>query len=330
MERVVLLGSGGFGRCWEPPLQAFREQLQVVGIVEPDAPERQRSSKLYALDATATAEVLKDELERWQPTLVLDSSPFRNRGANLEKVFAVGADALVAKPMGSSLDDAERAVALAEESGRQLAVAQQMRYFPCFLTLRQLITTGSLGRLFAVRVSMALDGRGWEPGTAWRLGLEQPLLHEAGIHHFDLMRWCLDDELDVEGLAAWNPPWSPFTGDATVSGLLRTAGGVPVVYEATFAPAPQQEAVRFDSGWEIVSERGTVRVIDGEVLLDGRPVGNTTRHDEPIPLTDLNTALLDEWLSHRRAGTSAPFCGRDNLQSMKLLDQALDLAGRRA
>ncbi|MEW2167477.1 Gfo/Idh/MocA family oxidoreductase [Streptomyces sp. NPDC007084] len=327
MERVVLIGAGGFGECWREPLESVSDQLTVIGIVDPDPEARSGGRRHYGLGPDAAVAELEDELSAWKPTIVIDSSPFPHRSGNVGKAFAAGADVLAAKPLGVSLEQARHMVTAAASARRELVVAQQMRYFPCFLALRDLITGGRLGRLRAVRIRMALDGRGWEPGTHWRLGLEQPLLHEAGIHHFDLMRWVLSSELTLGSLVSWNPPWSPFTGDATVTGLLRTAENVPVVYEATFAPAEDAEGVRFDSGWEIVTDQATVRVDNGGLFLDGRPVEGVAVQDEPVPLEVLNTSLLHTWLTCRQQGTSPPFTGEDNLRSMALLDRALELAG---
>lgn len=327
MERVVLIGVGGFGECWRKPLESSSDQLTVVGVVDPDAEARASGQRHYGLEPDAAIPELGDELSEWKPTIVIDSSPFPHRLDNVSKAFAAGADVLAAKPLGVSLEQARHMVTEAAAARRELVVAQQMRYFPCFLALRDLINSGRLGRLRVVRIRMALDGRGWEPGMHWRLGLEHPLLHEAGVHHFDLMRWVLASELAVGSLVSWNPPWSPFSGDATVTGLLRTAENVPVVYEATFAPAEDEEAVRFDSGWEIVTDQATVRVNNGGLFLNGRPVEDVVVQDEPVPLEVLNTSLLKTWLACRQEGTSPPFTGEDNLRSMALLDRALELAG---
>ncbi|MFB6718602.1 Gfo/Idh/MocA family protein [Kribbella sp. NPDC056345] len=325
MERVVLIGTGGFGQCWEPALTTLSEYFQVVGVVEPDDGERARSAKLYQLpDPRAVAAL--PLLARWQPTLVIDSSPFRHRLANAEAAFAAGADFIGAKPLGISLTEAEQIIDAGQSAGRRVAVAQQMRYFPCFLALRRLLQSGDLGSIRSVRVRMALDGRGWAPGTDWRLELDQPLLREAAIHHFDLLRWCLSTEMTVVALAAWNPPWSPFTGDASVTGLLRTEAGAPIVYDATFAPAPDQTPVRFDSGWDVVCDGGRVVVHEGALSVDGQLVEPTSPQAEPVPLEILNEDLLRVWLDCKTADAVPPFSGADNLHSMTLLEQALRLA----
>jgi predicted dehydrogenase len=229
---------------------------------------------------------------------------------------------LVAKPMAVDLPTATAMVELAGRHGVALAVAQQMRYFPCFLALREAVRSRRYGAVRAVRVRMALDGRGWTPGSEWRLAMADPLLLEAGIHHFDLVRWCLDTEVADVRAVSWNPSDSPFHGDASVSAVLRTREGAGVDYSASFAPR-EEPVVRFDSGWTVFCEGGLLTVRDGGLYVDGVPteVGST---DAPASLEDLNALLLREWLDSRAEDVRPHFDGADNLKSLAVMQAAID------
>jgi predicted dehydrogenase len=328
-ERVVLVGAGGFGRCWTAALRGRAEDVKVVAVVEPDAAEREAAAERFGLTRTQLFAAFDDEVAALGGTMMIDSSPFPYRVMNATRAFAAGLDVLAAKPLGGSLADARAIVEAARTERRQLAVAQQMRYFPCFVAMRAILASGDYGSVRAVEIRMALDGRGWRPGTAWRLAMTDPLLVEAGIHHFDLIRWCLDTEVEDVAAAAWNPPWSPFRDNATVAALLRTRHGVPVSYRATFAPRPGQEPIRFDSGWRVTCDKALITVHDGGVYVDG--IETTTKSTpEPVSLDVLNREMFDVWLDARADGCSPPFSGEDNLASMTILDRALRSAARRA
>lgn len=327
-ERLILVGTGGFGRCWQAAIAARPDRVEVVGIVEPDDEERGRARQHFGLPDHRAITRADGRLKRLDATFAIDSSPFFHRRANAEAVFGAGADLLAAKPLSGSFADAEAIVRAASAHSRSVAVAQQMRYFPAFLELRRLLQAGTYGRVRAVEIEMALDGRGWRPGTEWRLTLDHPLLLEAGIHHFDLLRWTLATEVDVVDAVEWNPPWSPFACGATVSAILRTTGDVPVVYSATFAPRPEQTPVRFDSGWRVVCEDALLTVVDGGLFVDGRPT-TVASTPEPVPLEDLNDMVLETWLTARADGRPPPFDGADNLCSMAVLDRAVRAVGPR-
>lgn len=319
-DSVVLIGTGGFGRTWWPSLDA--DEYRVVAVVEPDAAERQAAAAHFGL---GDAQVY-DADEDWsgvEATLVIDSSPFPAHPAHAEQACAARADLLVAKPMASTLAEARPMVLRADEAGLRLAVAQQMRYFPCFIALRDALAARLAGRPVAARVRMALDGRGWAPGMAWRLAMDHPLLLEAGIHHFDLLRSVFATEFPDVSAVSWNPPWSPFAGDTTVSAVLRGEDGLVVTYDATFAPAPGDEAVRFDSGWQVVCEAGTLTVRDGGLYLDGALIGGKPAA-EPVSLEELNRALLADWRSARIDGGESAISGRANLASLEMVAAAID------
>jgi predicted dehydrogenase len=327
MERVLLVGTGGFGRCWWPALTQDGQRLEVVGVVEPDDAEREDAAAFFGV---AAGRRLRPDLGDWSAlgaTVVIDSSPPWHHRENATRAYDAGLDLIVAKPLAPTLADAEAIMAAARHRRRSVAVAQQMRYFPCFLALRDALRASILGAPLAVRVRMSLDGRGWVPGMEWRLRMPHPLLLEAGIHHFDLLRWCLDTEIAEVAAVSWNPMWSPFHGDATVSAVLWTTGGVAIAYDATFAPG-DAPAVRFDSGWEVICERGVLTVSDGGLFVDGRPT-EVQPTAEPVPLEALNATLLEVWLAARRAGTDAPFNGEDNLRSMAVVERAVASVERR-
>jgi predicted dehydrogenase len=325
--RVVLAGAGGFGETWWPTLSAWPDRLTVAGVVDPDVAARDRAAARFSVPTVQTAPALTSAfLRKVHGTLLIDSAPPAQRLPHAELGAAAGLTLLVAKPLGRSFAEAEQ-IMHATQHATSLAVAQQMRYFPCFLALRELLASQSLGPLVAVRVTMALDGRGWVPGTHWRLRMDHPLLVEAAIHHFDLLRWCLGTEMHVVSAHEWNPPWSPFRTGASAVVLLRTASGTPVRYEATFAPRRGQPAIRFDSGWNISCKNGRLVVTDGALYVNGQLAGPAATA-EPVPLETLNQTLFGVWLNARDTGNAAPFDGMDNLHSMALLDQAISAAER--
>ena len=328
MERIVLVGTGGFGRCWRSTLAARGQSVEVVGVIEPDPSERARAIRDFQLSSDRALAHIDGLSHRLGADAAIDSSPFKYRRYNATMLFAAGIDLLAAKPLSGSLADAQAIVQMAREGSRSVAVAQQMRYFPCFLALQRLLTLQAFGAVRAVDVQMALDGREWTPGRSWRLKMQHPLLLEAGIHHFDLLRWCLSTEIAEVSAVESNPPWSSFKNGATVVAVLRSVNAVPITYEATFAPAIDQVPIRFDSGWRVVCDDATITVVDGGIFVDGKPT-EIKSSSQPVSLEVLNDALFDAWLTARSSGAHAPFHGEDNLHSMAVVDKAIRSAKSR-
>jgi myo-inositol 2-dehydrogenase/D-chiro-inositol 1-dehydrogenase len=102
-------------------------------------------------------------------------------------------------------------------------VGFNMRWHRLVRQARRVIRDGRLGRIHAVR-SVYADSALSRPGLPqWRR--ERPLgggsVLEKGVHHFDLWRFLLED--DVEEVAAWSV--ADRGDDQTVSVSGRTAGG---------------------------------------------------------------------------------------------------------
>jgi predicted dehydrogenase len=323
---AVLVGSGGFGLTWWEPLAAHADRVQVVAVVDPDPTARARAARHFALPADRARKELDAELLREVAAgLVIDSSPPPFRKAHALTTLRQDVSLLAAKPLGWSLATAEEIVA-AGRWPHSVSVVQQMRCFPCFAALRELLRAQPHGPVLAVSVRMALESHGWASGMDWRIEMDHPVFLEAAIHHLDLMRFCLGTELSVLGAAEWNPPWSPFKNGGAVAVLLRTREGTPVRYEATLAPREGEPLVRFDSGWEVVCQGARITVVDGGVFIDGECVGVPTT-PRPAPLHELNSVLLAQWLRARETGRPVPVSGQDNLRSMRLLDEAMRAAG---
>ena len=327
---VVLIGTGGFGRTWWPSLEAA--EYRVVAVVEPDIDERRAAAARSASPTTAFSTSAGTGRASVRTSSSLE--PFPAHPGNAAAARAAGADLLVAKPIAPTVAEAREMVLRGHEAGTELAVAQQMRYFPCFRALRQALSDGrvegGVGRPVAARIRMALDGRGWVPGMAWRLAMDHPLLMEAGIHHFDLMRYVFATEFTDVSAVSWNPPWSPFSGDASVCAVLHAESGPVVTYDATFAPPPGSEAVRFDSGWEVVCTGGTLTVVDGGLYRDGELIGGAAAA-QPVSLEDLNRELLADWRRARADGTECGISGRANLAGLEMVAAAIDsCAGKEA
>jgi predicted dehydrogenase len=328
--RAILVGAGGFGRCWWDLLTRHPD-VRVVAVVEPDPRARDEAARFFGLPATRC--IASDGEPGWQDVqadFVVDCSPMWHHARHGLEAMRQGRHYLVAKPMAGTMREARQLCEAAASHGVLLAVAQQMRYFDCFRLLRELVAARALGEPLVAEVRMALDGRGWEPGTEWRLQMDHPVLMEAGVHHLDLIRWCLDEEFSVPSVNSWRAPGSPFTGDDCVSVHLAGAHGTRVCYQASFAPAPEVP-IRFDSGWDVHCEKGTIRVRDGSVLL--LPVGQSPTRllagtGEPQSLEELNKALFTDFAEALRHGAKVSFDGADNLKTMRLLMDCVSQARR--
>jgi predicted DNA-binding protein (UPF0251 family) len=60
------------------------------------------------------------------------------------------------------------------------------------------------------------------------------MLLEQSIHHFDLLRYCYDSEVESLVADSWRPSWSTYEHDCCVSALFRFENGARVNYLGTW------------------------------------------------------------------------------------------------
>jgi predicted dehydrogenase len=318
--RVVLIGAGGFGECWWDAL-AERDDIELVAAVDPDRDALVRAAAAFALPAE---QLLADDSSRWEDfpaDIVLDCSPFPLHADHGLRAVRSGKHYLAAKPLALNESQVDALIEASQDCDVQVVALQQMRYFECFREVRRLVEAGDLGSVEVAEVRMALDGRGWEPGTQWRLALDNPLLFEAGVHHFDLLRYVLGQEFRPAAVRTWRQAGSAFTGHDTCVAQLDGDGGTSVLYRASFAPFPDP-VTRFDSGWDLHCTDGIIMVRDGAVLVrrtDGEVRVAVAGRPDPEPLEVLNRRLLDDILAALRQDVLPPCDGADNARTMRLL-----------
>ena len=191
--RVGLIGFGLSGAAFHAPVIAATPGLVIAAIVTSNASRREQAVRTYP-----GARVFANAAEMFASATDLDiaviASPNRTHIPLAVDALAAGLHVVVDKPFAASISDAVRAIDAARERKKLLTVYQNRRWDGDFLTLRQLVAAGRLGRVlrFESRFSR------WRPvpQADWRL-LEAP--EEAGGLLFDIGTHLIDQALVLFG-----------------------------------------------------------------------------------------------------------------------------------
>ena len=113
---------------------------------------------------------------------------------------------LVEKPMAISLKDADSMIEAAEKNGVYLMVEQIQRFNPAHRIAKQIIDSGTVGRINTINGRIAHGGPElWSPtGSQWFLKKKEALggsMIDIGIHEIDLIRWLVGKR--VVGVSAF-------------------------------------------------------------------------------------------------------------------------------
>jgi predicted dehydrogenase len=238
-----------------------------------------------------------------------------------------GIAVLVEKPFTLGLREAAGLVSLAEQKGAPLLVAQNYRYMRSFRTARRLISEGTLGRVGMVvcqyyRVPHALG--------ASLARLTNSVLWGAGIHHLDALRYILSK--DATGVLAegFTLPGGQLPRGGSMQLMLTFEDDVRALYSATYESSGHEF---FERGQEFylrfVGERATLHVFQRWLILCEKEKlprlvrrGKRKVTEERILLDQLERAVM--------TSEDLDCSGRDNLQTMAIVEACLRSASERA
>ena len=192
--RVGIIGTGSIAAAHAEAYGRFPDECRIVALYDVVEEKAQRRRDELGLDgATAWAD-LDAMLAEADLDLVSIASPPSSHAELAIRALQAGVNVIVEKPMAPSLEDCDRMIAAAEQSGRILSVVAQNRFRDDMATLKEVLDSGLAGPVSHVQVSSAW-WRGlpyydlWWRGTWESEGGGCTLNH--AIHHLDLTLWML-------------------------------------------------------------------------------------------------------------------------------------------
>lgn len=195
---VVIFGAGSIVTDAHLPAYA-RLGFRVEGIYDPDQAKAQAVAARHGTRAFASL------AEATEPGLgaVYDLATPPAAHAGLLEALPDGAVAIMQKPMGADLAEADRILRTCRRKGLKAAVNFQLRFAPAILALKDAIARGQLGQVVDVDGLLALD----TPWHLWAFLADLPrveiLLHS--IHYLDTIRDLLGNPSGIHARTMGHP-----------------------------------------------------------------------------------------------------------------------------
>lgn len=241
-----------------------------------------------------------------------------------------GVHAICEKPLCPSYDEA---VALVEEVGGRIRVMvnENWRYRAYFRQIAAWLQAGTLGTITLARLALwrasmlprAEDGRVHSLTRQPFLAKEaRVLIAESLIHEIDVVRALFGE---VEVLACSTGHHCPeIVGEDSATLLLRTPYGLTITLDGVMTAAGHE--TRAPDRFEIAGTRCSV-VLEGAVLtLMGAEQASIT-YDEDTVRQDCFNASIQHFVDQVRAGGEFWTSAKDQLGSLKVMEDAYRLAG---
>lgn len=323
--RVIVAGMGPRGQDWLREVQTA-PAYELAACVDIDQATLQQAAGKLSVPSEHCFTELGEALDRNNCDAVIVATSPAGHVEPCELALARGLAVMAEKPFTLCLREAEKLVALADQKGAPLIVAQNYRYLRSFRTARRVIDSGTLGPVGMVvcqyyRVPHAM--------AASLRSLTNTALWGAGIHHLDAIRYTLKKRVTGVLAESFTLPGGQLLKGASMQMMLSFEDEARALYSATYESSGHEF---FERGQEFyvrfVGERGTLHVFQRWLILCEtgklpRPVRRGPRKvtEERILLDQLERALV--------AGEEPDSSGRDNLQTMAVVEACLRSAAER-
>ena len=333
MHKIIIAGCGMVSNSWIDVAQS-RSDCEIVGLVNRNIDRANEKKAEYNLSAN-TYSSLEAALEKEDANLVFDLTAPESHYHIVTTALKAGCNVFGEKPMSDTLENAEKMVQAAEETGREYFVMQNRRYVPGIVTMRDFLRSGRLGVIGQVSASFQLDPH----FGGFREDMDSPLLADMAIHTFDAARYITGKNPVSVYCHEYSPPWSWYKGNANAVCIFEMEDGSVFNYNGSWCANGMNTS--WESEWRVACAEGAV-FWDGNVGLyydltaTGPPKTGLASENEitanytdiPIALQPLSghclciTEMFDALNSGKRPQTDC----RDNINSIRMVYKAIESA----
>ena len=187
--RIGIVGYGTGGRHFHAPFIKAAKGVELAGIVAraPATIERVKADYPGLPIHTSLAEMLKAGVD----AVTITTPPGTRRELVLEAI-AASVHVIADKPFAPSADTGRELERAARDRGVVLGVFHNRRFDTDVQTLKKVLDSGRLGRLWRIHARMEQD----DPATL-EAGPEGGLLRDLGSHMVDQILWLLGPAVSV-------------------------------------------------------------------------------------------------------------------------------------
>lgn len=325
--KCLMLGAGGMaGHYIRGLFPVFADRLEVVGLVDVSEEPLAASGDFLGLPVSARFTDMAEAYAKVEADFCIICIPpaFHKQAVLLATERKL--DVLSEKPIADTWEDCTAIYRAARASGVKFQVVQNYRYNATMLTMKQVLSEGSLGRINYLMGRFAADYRVRGAWGAFRHEIAHSLLIEGSVHHFDMLRNLSGSNCQQITGWEWNPAWSSFDGESSGHYLAKMVSGVVANYEGNCNEAGVQNNWHQEF-YRAECEHGSV-VIDSDHVLRvwERKQGSVHMHEVPLlqPQYQGHHAIIDQFLNWKCGGPAPVTVIEDNIQSAGMLFGAIE------
>ena len=194
---AITLGAGNRGNVYGNYGIQFPKELDIVGVAEPISIRNERYKKKHNI-------LDENSFDTWEHVFnrpkfadaVIITTPDDLHYAPCIKALEMGYDVLLEKPIAPTEKECLHILNLANKTGRIVAVCHVLRYAPYFIKLREMIQSGSIGKLISIQHLEPIQhihmSHSYVRGNWHNSKKTTPIILAKSCHDLDILRWIID------------------------------------------------------------------------------------------------------------------------------------------
>lgn len=247
------------------------------------------------------------------------------------EALTAGKHVLCEKPMATTIEDAERMIEAATNSGKQLMIAQNQRFTEAHELAREKLSQGKLGKIYSFKTTFGHAGpESWsvDGANSWFFDKRRAFIGamgDLGVHKIDLMHYLLNETFTEVG-AMIETSEKEGTVDDNAVFLLKTKSGAIGTMSAAWVYKGEE-----DNSTIIYGEKGILKLntdsefnyifIDEEGNKEAYKLGKIQTND-----AQTSTGTIERFIEAIQGGQPVPVNGQDGLASLNVIVKALQSA----
>jgi len=233
-----------------------------------------------------------------------------------------GKHILCEKPMANNLDEADAMIRAAKRAGVTLMVAENVRFHPINLKLKELIEQNYVGEVFLARIFRDHEMHDYLRRRPWLLDKEKAgggIWMAGGIHDVDALRMLVGQIKQVTLFQA-TKVFGEMEGDDTVTALLRFSSGAVGVVTESFSTKTFNNVAPYGCPSILNGSIGTITVLSDGIEVYGEKAGDAnTRILMKVEERDTFMEEIKHFISCIKSGENPTTSGEEERKTLAVI-----------
>ena len=269
MEKVRfgMIGCGTVACYGHLPALTSTPEVELVAVSDLNEARLAELKEKYGLEATYSN--YHDLLARDDIEAVGIATPLDQHYPVVMDAAKAGKHAFCEKPIAETVEQGREMVQAMDQAGKLLAINFEKRHSVPYPKMKELLDSGAIGELKAMRSIGNWQGGRWAGAERYRMLMTEGLgsIVDCGIHDFDLARFYTGSEfaeIDAKGINLEDYP-----NPDHVMATCRMANGVLVLIETGWAYTHTTPCHEANLRTDLIGTDGLLSYVNWQTSIEG-------------------------------------------------------------